>query len=135
MTSNAMTITPRTRPITKVTPAHVGELSHLPRWLQMLVGAFPKSWANEMTYLVFDRRFSPYGERVMSSAVDAYTDDNQEFPTVMSLRPYVARFAPQDDKAAFVESMKKAGYVFGEDTEHVMHFTDVSTGRDTEVSH
>lgn len=119
----------------QTTPDHVGQMSALPIWLRKLIGAYPKSWANEMTYALLDTRFSGYGNQVMGMAVDSYIDENNEFPTIANLKPYVLRFAPKDALSSFIQSMLKAGYEFQSDNDNTMTFIEVSTGNEVQIRH
>lgn len=107
---------------------------NLPPWLQLLVGTYPQSWANELTFLVLESKFARYGDRVMLAAAEAYTDEQEQFPTPAALRPYVDRFV-HDGAGEFIRSMTRAGYVFKGDIDNVMHFESVATGQPTVVYH
>lgn len=116
----------------------LGEIEHLaefPGWLNTLVGAYPESWANEATYMVFLRKFSRYDDPVMEAAVDICVDDEAKFPSIATLMTYVERFAPQDLSAQFIKQMQRAGYQFVSDEDHVMTFEKVATGLQTTVIH
>ena len=93
-------------------PDHLKLLSTLPKWLLLLIGNYPQSWANEMTYLALMEHFEKFGDEAMEEAVSDYISVSSTFPTAADLLSYAREVIATDPMKSLQFSLEKMGYRF-----------------------